>query len=291
MVSICRETCSACGLCAEVCPVPVFKQGEKEILVRPDRLGFCIRCGQCMAVCPTRSIKVEGFDEARDFFALPEGRAAELPFLEMITSRRSIRNFKDQPVPKAVLEQVVRAISFAPPGFLPIKTELVVVQDSAVLRKALPEMVQVYDRLVKAMHHPVARWFVRRKVGRAKFKTLEHHVVPLMQSRLPELKQGVEDTLTRRAPAMILFHAAHEAENYETDIHLALAYGFLAAHALGLGACVIDLIPPTLQNSPALQKLFGIPQDHAIVSAMILGYPKYRYQRGIRRELKSVTWI
>jgi nitroreductase len=112
-----------------------------------------------------------------------------------------------------------------------------------------------------------------------------------MESRLPELKQGAEDTITRYAPAMIIFHAHRDAENYETDINIALTYGFLAAHALGLGGTAIDLIPPAIQNSPELRKLFSIPDNNVPVAAMILGYPKYRYQRGIKRELKSVTWV
>jgi nitroreductase len=152
-------------------------------------------------------------------------------------------------------------------------------------------MIKVYDGLVKAMSHPIGRFIVRRKNGRENFKVLEHHVVPLMKSRLPELKQGVEDTITRYAPAMIIFHAHRDAENYKTDINIALTYGFLAAHALGLGGSPIDLIPPTIQNSPELRKLFSIPDNNVPVAAMILGYPKYRYQRGIKRDLKSVTWV
>jgi hypothetical protein len=128
-------------------------------------------------------------------------------------------------------------------------------------------------------------------VGKAKFSTIEKHVVPLMKSRLPELKMGVEDTITRYAPAMIVFHANRNVENYEADIYIALTYGFLAAHALGLGGSAMDLIPPAIQNSPMLRKMLLIPDNNVVVASMILGYPKYRYQRGIKRELRSVTWI
>jgi nitroreductase len=156
----------------------------------------------------------------------------------MITTRRAIRNFRDQPVPRELLEKVVEAISFAPPSFTPVKTEIVVVQDTAVIRRALPEMIRIYDGLLKAMSHPVARLFVRRKVGSAKCKMLETHVIPLMNSRLPELKRGVEDTITRDAPAMILFYAQRDAENPNADIHIALTYGLLVPHAIGLGGTI-----------------------------------------------------
>ena len=152
-------------------------------------------------------------------------------------------------------------------------------------------MIMVYDELVKAMINPIARLFIRQKVGPAKYKTIKNHVVPLMKSRLPELKLGLEDTITRYAPAMILFHADKNEENYETDIHIALTYGFLAAHALGLGGSAMDLIPPAIQNNQELKRMFSIPEGNIVAGSMILGYPKYRYQRGIKRELKSVAWI
>jgi len=291
-ISIDHETCKACGLCGEVCPMKIMKKdGSNRISFRQDRLPFCIRCGQCMAICPTKSVAVEGLSYSRDFFEISETLGIGAPFLDMIANRRAIRNFKDKPVPKELLEKIVQAITFAPPGFPPIKTEIVVVQDTEVIRKALPHMIEVYDYLVKAMSNPIGRFFIRRKVGRAKFNTISNHVVPLMKNRLPELKMGTEDTISRYAPAMIVFHANRNAENYEADIYIALTYGFLAAHALGLGGSAMDLIPPAIQNSQELRKLFLVPDSNQVVASMILGYPKYSYQRGIKRELKSVTWI
>jgi nitroreductase/ferredoxin len=285
-------TCTVCGLCAEVCPMKIMrKDGSNGVSFRQDRLALCMKCGQCMAICPTQSIVVEGLSYSRDFFEIPDPAAADSTFLGLVATRRAVRNFKDKPVPRELLEQIVQAMTFAPPSFTPIKTEIVVVQDTSVIRQALPRMIKVYDDLVTAMRNPIARFFIRRKVGEAKFKTIKNHAVPLLISRLPELKLGVEDTITRYAPAMILFHADRNAENYETDIHIALTYGFLAAHALGLGGSAIDLIPPAIQNDQELRRMFSIPDSNDVVASMILGYPKYRYQRGIKRELKSVSWI
>jgi len=291
-INIKTEVCTFCGLCEDVCPIRIMKIDKGSgILFRQDRMPLCIRCGQCLAVCPVQAIRVESLSYESHFFALPASPVADLPFLEMIKTRRAIRAFKDKPVPEAMLGKIVEAISFAPPSFTPLKIELVVVQDTAVIRKALPEMIQVYEGLVSAMSNPIGRMVVYLKHGAEKFKVLKHHVVPLMKSRLPELIQGAEDTITRYAPALILFHAHRDAENYETDINIALTYGFLAAHALGLGGSPIDLIPPAIQNSPALQTVFCIPDENIPVAALILGYPKFKYQRGIKRDLKSVIWI
>jgi nitroreductase len=269
----------------------MIKNGLIGISFRQDRLPLCMKCGQCMAICPTQSFFVKGMSYSEDFFKLSDPTPPDIMFFNMIASRRAIRNFKDRPVPKELLEKIVHAMTFAPPGFTPIKTEVTVIQDTEVIRKALPYMIKVYDELVTAMNNPIARFFIRQKVGAAMYKTIKNHVIPLMKSRLPELKLGTEDTITRYAPAMIIFHADRNAENYETDIHIALTYGFLAAHALGLGGSAMDLIPPAIQNNHELKRMFSIPDGNNVVGSMILGYPKYSYQRGIKRELKSVSWI
>ncbi len=37
--------------------------------------------------------------------------------------------------------------------------------------------------------------------------------------------------------------------------------------------------------------MFKIPGSNEVIGAIILGYPKHRYKRGIKRELKAVTWL
>ena len=40
-----------------------------------------------------------------------------------------------------------------------------------------------------------------------------------------------------------------------------------------------------------LQALFQIPDGHEVTACMVLGYPKYRFKRGIRREMAGVNWV
>jgi ferredoxin len=286
------STCKACGLCGEVCPnVSIKKDASGKMVFRPERQAMCIGCGQCMAICPTKSVHVAGLSYDQDFIDLPRRGDHEAPFFDLITSRRAIRTFRDKPVPRELLEKIVQAITFAPPSFPPIKIELVVVQDRELIRQALPHMTEFYGFMVNAMRNPVLRLMIRQNAGREKFNVMTHHMVPLMRTRLPELRAGTEDTIMRRAPAMILFHANREQENYWTDAVIAVTYGFLAAHALGLGGSAMDLIPPAIERTKTLRAMFGIPDTNEVVASMIVGYPKYRYQRGIKREMAGVTWL
>lgn len=285
--------CKACGSCVELCPNRILqKDAAGKIFFRADRLWMCFRCGHCMAVCPSQAVMIPGLSYEQDFYPQPalDDRAFD-SFETLAASRRAGRSFQDKPVPRGLLEKLVEVIALAPPSFPPVKTELTVVADPALMQRSLGLMIDLYDHLVKMMANPVARFFIRRQAGRETFITLNNHVIPLLKERLPDLKSGKEDTLIRHAPAMILFHADRQNENYRTDIAIAMTYAILAAPTLGLAASIIDLIPPAVEKSPALRALLQIPAGSEVVGAVILGFPKRRFLRGIRRPLKSVTWL
>jgi nitroreductase len=75
------------------------------------------------------------------------------------------------------------------------------------------------------------------------------------------------------------------------DISIAATYGMLAAHSIGLGGSIMHIIPPAINKDKEVRKLFKIADNEKVLTSLILGYPKYKYQRGIVRNLKSVKWL
>jgi NAD-dependent dihydropyrimidine dehydrogenase PreA subunit/nitroreductase len=287
-ITIDNTLCKKCKVCLEVCPNGIFRTDKNLTSVKYERIELCFLCGQCMAACPEKAIQVEGLDYSTDFFDLPETINS---FNALIQSRRSVRAFKDSPLPKDKLEQIVNAISFAPPSFPPLKIELVVIQDKQLIEKSLPHMINFYDNLIKGLNNPIAKHVIRRKMGSEKFQLFRNHVLPMFNIKLPYMKNGTEDAITRNAQAMILFHANKQSDNFRSDIFIAVGYALLKAHSLGIGSTAIDLIPPAVERTPYLKQLFQIPEENEVVASMILGYPKFKYKRAIQRELKSITWI
>lgn len=286
------ETCQGCGLCVAVCPAWIPQQAGRAVTeLRADRLYACIQCGHCMAVCPTGSVHIAGLSYQEDLFDLPPGGLDGDAFLALLASRRSVRVFKNTPVPRDLLQRILDAVALAPMSAPPHKIKVIVVQSRETIEQALPLMVELYENLGQWMRNPLIRFMIRRRAGRSAFDSLRDHVLPSMRYRLPDMRAGKGDAITRGAPALLLFHAHREALGHEEDALIALTHGLLAAHALGLGATAIGLIPPAVERSPALRELFQVPPEDKVLASMILGYPKHRFKRGIRRELTGVQWI
>jgi len=128
-----------------------------------------------MAACSEKAIHVLGLNNNKDFLDLPETINS---FNALIQSRRSVRSFMEIPVPKDILEQIVNAITFAPPSFPPLKTEIIVVQDKELIKQSLPHMVNWYDNLIKRLKNPLVRYIIRTKAGSERFQTIQNHLVP-----------------------------------------------------------------------------------------------------------------
>lgn len=288
------ETCSKCGVCAGICPNGAIDQFEHLFPSRnPARESLCEQCGQCMAACPSESIVVGELSYQRDFIAFDRpAHAVDYPvFFNLAASRRAVRRFQDRPVPRELLEQVVAAVALAPMSFPPHKTAVTVLSNRTAIAEMLPHIVKFYGNMVTGMKNPLIRFIIKRSAGPENFPTLDQHLMPKLTHLLPDIKATGKDELTREAPAMLLLHAKRTAANHTQDANIALAYGLLAAHSLGLGAAANGLVPPAVNATPALRSMLKLPDDHEVVAGMILGYPRYRYTRGIKRALAGVTWV
>jgi nitroreductase len=243
-----------------------------------------------VAACPTGSIAVEGFPPEA-LFPLPGGAAGPEAFQALLASRRSVRAFEDRPVPRALLERILSMVALAPMGYTPPKLDVTVVSGREAMARALPPMVALYEGLLRAWRNPLLRWGIRRELAPDELTGLRDHVLPTLPPRLEGTRRGRWDTITRGAPAMLLFHSRPEAGDATADARVAGTYALLAAHALGLGATMIDLVPAALNHSAEARACFQVPQEHVVHVAVVLGFPRYRFHHGIRRSFPAVRWV
>ena len=285
------ETCNQCLLCIAVCPYKIFEKDESDqIFLNPEKIEFCMKCGHCMAICKSKSITIEGLSYDNNFYDLLETNIDSDSFTNFLANRRSIRNFKDKEIPKEILNKIIDATSYAPYGGSPENLMIKMVQNKEILEKTLTLMSNFYDNLVKWLKNPISRYMIKRNVTQETFNTLTHHILPAAEKGHYNTTSG-NDNIMRNAPAVLIIHANKGAKEHTHDAIICVTYAMLAAQSSGLGATIIGLIPPAINKVKEIKDLFQIPEENEAVMSLILGYPKYKYKRTIKREKRKINWI
>jgi len=284
------DLCNKCKFCIEVCPCNIIGLNDKdEISFIKDRESICLHCGQCMAICSTKAISVNGLSYEDNFVELPVNNVNYSVFADFLANRRSIRNFKDKPIPKEVILKIIKSIEYAPYGAEPEKINITVINNRKTIETALPYISVFLDDIVKWVDNPIASFMIKRKKGEETFNTIKNHLYPISKSGNYKLKFG--DRITRGAPALIIFHAEKGAEEHTNNSLIYATYTILTAHSLGLGATMIGIVPAAINKVSKVKEIFKIPKNNEAVMSVIIGYPKYKYKRTIKRKNKNIKWI
>jgi NAD-dependent dihydropyrimidine dehydrogenase PreA subunit/nitroreductase len=284
------ELCGKCKLCVEVCPCNIIGiNNNKKTYFIEERIPICLNCGQCMAVCSTKAIRINELSYDNDFIDLPPNNVDYKNFVDFLENRRSVRNFKDKPIPHEIINQILDSISFAPFGAEPEKMAITVVNDREKIKSALPHIEKFLDNIVKWIENPIASYMIKRRNGREKFNTIKNHLYPI--AKLGNYKLEFGDRITRGAPAIIIFHANKDAEAHTDNSLIYATYTMLTAHSIGLGATMIGLIPSAINRVKEVRDIFQIPAENEAVMSVIIGYPKFKYKRTIKRKNQKINWI
>jgi len=288
--SIDQAICKKCKLCIEVCPCNIIGINNNNVVdFISEKEHICIECGQCMSVCNSKAISVNDYLYEDNIYDLPENKVGHNEFVDFLANRRSVRNYKDRPVPDELINKILESVSFAPFGAAPEKMKITIVNNRTKIESALPHIAEFLDNIVKWIESPIALFMIKRKNKEETFNTLKNHIYPIAKSGNYKLENG--DRITRGAPAIIILHAAKSAEAHTTNAFIYATYISLAAHALGLGASMIEIVPAAINKVNEVREIFKIPEQNEAIISVIVGYPKYKYKRAIKRTNHSVSWI
>ena len=85
--------------------------------------------------------------------------------------------------------------------------------------------------------------------------------------------------------AAILVTGKKDASCPAEDALLATQNILLAAHAMGLGSCLIGFVVEAMRRDAKLRRQIGIADDEEIYSVIALGYPAVNYLRPANRKV------
>jgi len=265
------EKCNHCGMCVLECPARIIVAHEPKtvpILVEGGE-ERCITCGHCVAVCAPgafahRAMRPEQLEEVTRR-QLPSPAQAE----RLLKSRRSVRSYKNKPVPRELLAKLIDIAHYAPSGTNAQPVQWLVVEDPQETRRLAGLVVDWMRQVIKANRELAAVLRFDHMVG--------------------AWIMGIDVPL-RGAPHVIAAHAPKNQPLAEGSCCIALTYLELAAYSMGLGACWAGYFHLAAANHPPLQEALGLPDGHQCFGAMMVGYPRCRFRRIPLRNEPKVIW-
>jgi nitroreductase/NAD-dependent dihydropyrimidine dehydrogenase PreA subunit len=265
-----KETCNQDGICAAICPSGLidFKKGGYPKPV-PEAEEVCIRCGHCVAVCPTESLthRVMSAEQCEPIEINLALRSKQCE--HFLKSRRSIRVYKDKPVPRDDLVSLIEIARYAPTAHNSQSVEWLVLGNRDELHNLAGITVDWMRWLIGNMPEMAAEMHLDRTVKR--------------------WEDGI-DVIFRDAPIVIIAHAEKENRMAPSNCTIALTFLELAAGGMGLGCCWAGFFNGAAGTFPPMMEVLPLPEGHRCFGAMMVGYPKYNYHRIPRRKAPKITW-
>lgn len=274
-ISINSETCIKCGRCVRVCPVNIFFQENPRGEVQLQNISSCIRCGHCVGVCPTSSVihsefppeKVHRID--RELLPTPE------QVMLLCKTRRSNRALKSQPVPDAMLNQIMEAAHVAPTGSNVQQVSFTLVTDPEKVRKVVELSMNVFSGILNVLKSQPESPGISQMIG---------YITHLTEA----YSQG-NDPILRGAETLLLFHTPKELSFGYADANLAYQNGSLMAEALGVSQFFTGFLCTAIKEDKtnSIKNYLGI--DGVVHAGMALGMPEFKFVNYVDRDEMKVT--
>jgi nitroreductase/NAD-dependent dihydropyrimidine dehydrogenase PreA subunit len=270
IIQVDQKTCTQCGICAAECPGLVI-DFQPESYPRPMARTemACLRCGHCVVVCPIGSLTHREIPVEKCAPIIENLNIAPEQCEQWLKSRRSVRVFKKQSVPRAMITRLIDDARYAPTGHNNQELEWLVLDSREELDRIEKLGMDWIRSIIKNQSQMAAMFNMEEMVKR---QELNHNV------------------FMRGAPALVVTHAAKNNPMALIDSATAMGYLDLAANSLGLGVCWAGFVYMMANSFPPVAEALSLPQGHIAYGCLMLGYNKFQYHRIPTRKAPGITW-
>lgn len=260
------DKCIKCGICVEACPSCILSMGELGPECNFDR--GCMSCGHCVAICPTAAMD-------NKYVPLEEQLPLPMPVLDAETAynflrmRRSVRMFKPQPPTESDVRKLLEVCRYAPTAGNSQGMYYIVISDKEKIR---------------AIADATAQW-MEQEISEGSSNSRYFTTV------LRAYRERGQDIIARNAPMVIFALARRLNTTGVSNAEQSWAYAELYAPTLGMGTTIAGFIQTCgIAGYKPLLDLVEVPAKQKIVGALMVGYPKYKFQRLVERQHLKVEF-
>lgn len=240
-IKIDYEKCTLCLSCINDCPNNYLYLEDEKIKTYDSG---CMECGHCYAICPTNAIQMTNYDNKEEpFVSMTEINSDTL--LKAMKSRRTIRNYKADPVEEDKIMKILEAGRYSPTG---ANSQNVTFTILGTRQTEAEEICVNIFRKGKKIGSPLIKYLKRIEI--------------------------TDDFFFKGAPLVIVV-----TSKSNVDAGLSSAYMEIMANSLGLGVLYSGFFVMCTKISRKLRNLIQLEKGYEVVSCMIIGYPNVEYQR------------
>ena len=202
------------------------------------------------------------------------------PVIETINKRRSIRAYESKPIPKEIINTIIRAGNQAPSTMGMVKGVLrfqpwrfVVVEDLTFKQKLLQTTFPIWRKMIESMKESDPELYKE---------------IMTLYKVMPEPK----DMIYHGAPVIIFVIGPI---SNAVSCALACENIMIAATSLGLGSCYTGF-GSMVKGNDDIMKALGLMEDERIYGPILLGYPKDAPEKRFMDQHKNyvdpeIKWI
>jgi nitroreductase len=207
-----------------------------------------------------------------------------------LLSRRSIRAFKEKPVPKELIEQLIEVAIHAGTASNGQTESFVVIQDRKRLLELEKMVIEVlWDKRMKYLGSEMGQKIAQTELGDEMLRQVipYYHIVKNRRQN-----NQMEGMVFRNAPVVIVAHGLRPNFMAHANCSIAARNIEIMSKTMGLGTCWVGfLISAAHLSEKKIERYLGIPDDHSIYGALMVGYPKFEYRKIIPRKEREVRWL
>lgn len=221
-----------------------------------------------------------------------------MDILNAIKMRRSIRGYKPDPVPKALIREILEIAGRAPSAMNTQPWEFAVVTGEPLRKMRDGNIGKIHSGAKPQPEHQVAGW-PNDSIYRVRQVDLAKHIFQIMDiSRDDNVKR--DEWLERGfryfdAPAAIIIYVDKTLPEASpaVDVGAVMQNICLAALSFGLGTCIHD---QGIMYPDVVKRCTGIPESKRLIVAVSIGYPDEENMANkitsVRESIDKITsWI